>query len=54
MPGDLQSGRYDEMSTTVVALLARRGVISLPGPDAVDFLDNLVTNDVAGMAAGGP
>ncbi len=40
------------MSTTVVALLPRRGVISLTGPDAVDFLDNLVTNDLTGMAAG--
>lgn len=37
------------MSTTVVALLDRRGVISLTGPDAVDFLDNLVTSDLTGM-----
>jgi folate-binding Fe-S cluster repair protein YgfZ len=40
------------MSSTVVALLPRRGLISLTGPDAVDFLDNLVTNDVTGMSAG--
>lgn len=40
------------MSTTVVALLDRRGVISLTGPDAVDFLDNLVTNDLTGMTVG--
>ena len=40
------------MSTTVVAPLARRGAVSLTGPDAVDFLDNLVTNDVTGMSAG--
>ena len=40
------------MSTTVVALLPRRGVISLTGPDAVDFLDNLVTNDLTGMTTG--
>ncbi|MFN3746459.1 MAG: YgfZ/GcvT domain-containing protein [Hyphomicrobiaceae bacterium] len=40
------------MSTAVVALLARRGVVSLSGADAVDFLDNLVTNDLTGMSAG--
>ena len=40
------------MSTTVVALLADRGVVSLSGPDAVDFLDNLATNDLAGVAVG--
>lgn len=40
------------MNTTVVALLAHRGVVSLSGPDAVDFLDNLVTNDVTGMSTG--
>lgn len=40
------------MSTTVVALLPRRGVVSLTGPDAVDFLDNLVTNDLTGMSEG--
>ena len=40
------------MSTTVVALLDRRGVISLTGPDAVDFLDNLVTSDLTGMTVG--
>jgi tRNA-modifying protein YgfZ len=41
-----------EMSTTVVALLADRSVVSLSGPDAVDFLDNLATNDLTGMAVG--
>jgi folate-binding protein YgfZ len=40
------------MNTTVVAPLDRRGVISLTGPDAVDFLDNLVTNDLTGMSIG--
>jgi folate-binding protein YgfZ len=40
------------MSTTVVALLADRGTVSLSGPDAVDFLDNLATNDLSGMAVG--
>jgi folate-binding protein YgfZ len=40
------------MSTTVVALLTDRGVVSLSGPDAVDFLDNLATNDLAGMEIG--
>jgi tRNA-modifying protein YgfZ len=41
-----------EMSTTVVAPLADRGVVSLSGPDATDFLDNLATNDLTGMAVG--
>jgi folate-binding protein YgfZ len=41
-----------EMSTTVVTLLADRGVVSLSGPDAVDFLDNLATNDLSGVGAG--
>jgi tRNA-modifying protein YgfZ len=41
-----------EMSTTVVALLADRGVVSLSGPDTLDFLDNLATNDLVGMAVG--
>jgi len=40
------------MSTTVVALLPRRGVISVTGPEAIDFLDNLVTSDLTGMSAG--
>jgi len=40
------------MSTTVVALLADRGVVSLSGTDAVDFLDNLATNDLSGMRTG--
>jgi tRNA-modifying protein YgfZ len=41
-----------EMNTTVVALLADRGVVSLSGVDAEGFLDNLATNDLTGMAAG--
>lgn len=40
------------MTTTDVALLADRGVLSLTGADAVDFLDNLATNDLSGMAVG--
>jgi folate-binding protein YgfZ len=40
------------MSSTVVALLADRGVVSLSGPDAADFLDNLATNDLSGMTSG--
>ena len=40
------------MSTTVVALLADRGVVSLSGADAEGFLDNLATNDLTGMATG--
>lgn len=40
------------MSTSVVALLADRGVVSLSGPEAVDFLDNLATNDLTGLAVG--
>jgi folate-binding protein YgfZ len=40
------------MSTSVVALLADRGVVSLSGPDAVDFLDNLATNDLTGVPIG--
>ena len=40
------------MSTTVVALLADRGVVSLSGADAEDFLDNLATNDLTGIAVG--
>jgi len=40
------------MSTTVVALLADRGVVSLSGVDAEGFLDNLATNDLTGMAVG--
>ena len=41
-----------DMDTTVVALLADRGVVSLSGADAVEFLDNLATNDLSGMAEG--
>ncbi len=40
------------MSTTVVALLPDRGVVSLSGADAVDFLDNLATNDLSGLRTG--
>ncbi len=40
------------MSTTVVALLPDRGVVSLTGADAVDFLDNLATNDLSGLRTG--
>ncbi len=40
------------MSTPVIALLADRGVVSLSGPDAESFLDNLATNDLTGMAEG--
>lgn len=42
------------MSTTVVALLPNRGVVSVTGAEATDFLDNLVTNDLTGMAIGEP
>ena len=41
------------MSTTVVALLPDRGVVSLSGTDAADFLDNIVTNDLSGIRVGG-
>ncbi|WP_072385445.1 folate-binding protein YgfZ [Hyphomicrobium sp. CS1BSMeth3] len=40
------------MSTTVVALLPDRGVVSLSGTDAADFLDNIVTNDLSGIRVG--
>ena len=40
------------MSTTVVALLADRGIVSLSGGDAPDFLDNLATNDLSGQRVG--
>jgi tRNA-modifying protein YgfZ len=40
------------MSTTVVALLADRGIVSLSGGEAPDFLDNLATNDLAGQRVG--
>jgi folate-binding Fe-S cluster repair protein YgfZ len=41
------------MSTTVVALLARsRRHVSVGGPEAIDFLDNLVTSDLTGVSAG--
>jgi hypothetical protein len=40
------------MSTTVVAQLPDRGVVSLSGPEAVDFLDNIATNDLSGMHTG--
>jgi folate-binding protein YgfZ len=40
------------MSTTVVALLPDRGVVSLSGAEAVDFLDNIATNDLSGLRTG--
>jgi folate-binding protein YgfZ len=40
------------MSTTVVAQLADRGVVSLSGADAVDFLDNIATNDLSSVPTG--
>ena len=40
------------MSTTVVARLPDRGVVSLSGSDAADFLDNLATNDLSGQRVG--
>lgn len=40
------------MSTSAVALLSDRGVVSLSGPDAESFLDNIATNDLTGMATG--
>ena len=40
------------MSTPVVAPLADRGVVSLSGPDAESFLDNLATNDLSEMVVG--
>jgi len=40
------------MSTTVVALLADRAVVSLTGADAVGFLDNVATNDLSAVPAG--
>ena len=40
------------MSTSVVALLADRGVVSLSGADAVDFLDNIATNDLSNVPTG--
>ena len=35
------------MSQARIALLADRGVVSVTGPDAREFLDNLITNDMA-------
>jgi len=40
------------MSTSVVVPLSDRGVVSLTGAEAVDFLDNLATNDLSGMRTG--
>ncbi len=34
------------MTQTRIALLPDRGVVSVKGPDARDFLDNLITNDM--------
>jgi hypothetical protein len=41
------------MSDASVALLLDRGVVSVTGPDAATFLDNLVTNDVSALIAPG-
>lgn len=38
------------MSTTHLAMLRDRGVISVTGEDAAGFLDNMITNDMAGLA----
>ena len=35
------------MPEALLALLPDRGVVSVTGPDARDFLDNLITNDMA-------
>ncbi len=35
------------MPEAMLALLPDRGVVSVTGPDARDFLDNLITNDMA-------
>ena len=40
------------MSDTKIALLDDRGVVRVSGEDATAFLDNLVTQDVTGMAEG--
>jgi len=40
------------MSTTLVAQLPDRGVVSLSGSDVADFLDNLATNDLSGQRVG--
>lgn len=40
------------MSQAKIALLDDRGVVRVTGEDATAFLDNLVTNDVTGMAPG--
>lgn len=40
------------MSTTNLARLPDRGVVSLSGSDAADFLDNLATNDLSGQRVG--
>lgn len=51
-PRPRKAGDMIDMSTTVVALLPDRGVVSLSGPDAEGFLDNLATNDLSDMAIG--
>lgn len=40
------------MSTTIVALLAGRGVVSLTGAETVHFLDNIATNDLSDVPIG--
>lgn len=39
------------MSEAKIALLPDRGVVSVTGPDARDFLDNLITNDMGLLEA---
>jgi folate-binding protein YgfZ len=41
------------MSEARIALLADRGVVSVTGPDAATFLDNLVTNDLSRLTSPG-
>lgn len=41
------------MAQGYIAELPRRGVVAVSGPDAEKFLDGVVTNDMAGIAAGG-
>lgn len=40
------------MSSAKVAHLTDRGVVTIGGPDAVEFLQNLVTNDVSHLTEG--
>lgn len=40
------------MSTPAIAQLTHRGIIEIAGPDAPDFLQGLITNDVNALASG--